>query len=135
MNSSSWLTLASAAVAVLLAAVAAFQAALALGAPWGSAAYGGAHEGVLPSRLRVTSGVAAVVWVGTALVLLRRAGVAVPAPLPDSALGIAAWVALALFVVSVVLNAVTPSRLERAIWLPTTLLLALSTLIIALAPR
>lgn len=46
--------------AVLLGAVVAFQAALALGAPWGAAAWGGQHPGVLPPRLRIASGVAAV---------------------------------------------------------------------------
>lgn len=133
MNSSALLTTATVALTVLLAVVVVFQTALALGAPWGRASYGGAHEGVLPARLRVASGAAAVVWVGLALVLLRRAGAAVRSPLPDEALGVATWVALALFAVSVVLNAITPSALERALWLPVTLLLMAATLVIALS--
>lgn len=55
----------------LLAVQVGFQAGLALGAPWGSAAYGGQHPGVLPARLRAVSAVAtgayavAAVAVGT----------------------------------------------------------------------
>jgi hypothetical protein len=39
----------------LLVVVAVFQLALALGAPFGKAAWGGAHDGVLPPRLRAAS--------------------------------------------------------------------------------
>ena len=42
-----------------LAVVAAFQVALAAGAPWGRAAWGGQHQGRLPARLRIASAVAA----------------------------------------------------------------------------
>ena len=38
--------------------LAAFQAALALGAPLGGASWGGVHEGKLPRGLRIVSGVA-----------------------------------------------------------------------------
>lgn len=65
------MTAVAAAVAYSLLAVAAgFQAALALGAPWGRYAYGGraaAKDGRLPVRLRVASG-------GTLLVLVVAAG-------------------------------------------------------------
>jgi hypothetical protein len=44
---------------VLRGVVCAFQIALALGV--GKAAWGGQHEGALPTRLRVASGVAGVV--------------------------------------------------------------------------
>src|SRR5918997_1038494 len=47
---------------VLFLAIAGFQAALAAGAPWGAAAYGGAHSGVLPESLRTSSSVAAAVY-------------------------------------------------------------------------
>ena len=64
--------------AAILAAVgflgiAGFQLALALGAPLGHAAWGGAHR-VLPHRLRLASAIAAVVWVTGALIVLGRAG-------------------------------------------------------------
>jgi len=53
---------------------AAFQAALALGAPLGSASWGGAYEGQLPTGLRTASGVAVCVYVLFALIVLGRGG-------------------------------------------------------------
>jgi hypothetical protein len=46
--------------ASLLAVIALFQLVLALGAPLGRMAWGGRHEGVLPTRLRIASGVTAL---------------------------------------------------------------------------
>lgn len=121
--------------AVLFAGLALFQLALALGAPRGRAAYGGQSAELTP-RLRVTSGVAAVVWSGVALVVLARAGFDIWAPLPASWLPAAIWVVVALMAVAVVMNAITRSVLERAIWLPVAIGLLGSTLVVALAaPR
>ena len=58
-----------------------FQVALALGAPLGRAAWGGAHR-VIPKPLRRASAVAAVVWLLAAVVILARAGV-LELPLPE----------------------------------------------------
>ena len=57
---------------VLLGVIAIFQLGLALGAPWGKAAWGGQNPGVLPTGLRVASGLAAVVVYP--LIALVRAG-------------------------------------------------------------
>lgn len=60
---------------VLIAIVAVFQLALALGAPLGAAAWGGRNQGVLPTRLRIASGlVAIVVYPLIALYVLASAG-------------------------------------------------------------
>lgn len=67
--------------------------------------------------------------------MLRRAGIGVWAPLPAAALPVAVWVVVALLAVAVVLNALTPSAIERAIWLPVSLLLLGSTLAVALTAR
>lgn len=117
---------------VLYGVLVAFQIALAAGAPWGRAAYGGTHPGVLPARMRVSSAVAVVVWTAVALAVARRAGVPVWAPFPDDWLPVVAWVAVALGVVGVLLNTITRSRLERAIWLPVSLGLLLTTVVVAL---
>lgn len=117
---------------VLYAAIVVFQVALAAGAPWGRASYGGQHEGVLPTHYRVSSAVAAVVWTLLALCVARYAGMPVWAPLPDPALPVVIWVVVGLTVVSVVLNAVTRSRIERAIWLPASALLLASVVAVAL---
>lgn len=117
--------------AVVLALVAAFQLALAAGAPWGRAAYGGAHER-LPARLRMTSAVAVGFWVLAALVVVRRSGVKAWAPLPDAWLPAAVWVLVALLAVSVVMNSITHSRVERTIWVPVTSVALVATLTVAM---
>lgn len=120
---------------VLFALLIVFQLALALGAPWGRAAYGGQNTAVLPMQFRVASAVAVVVWAALALVVVRRAGLPVWAPLPAAWLPVAVWIVVGLLVIAVVMNAITPSGLERAIWLPFTLLLLASTLTVAITAR
>lgn len=120
------------AVAVLLFGLVLFQIALAAGVPWGLAAYGG-RSAELPNELRVASGVAVVVWTVAALIVLRRAGVSGWAPLPDAWLVIAMWILVGLAVVAVVMNAITPSALERAIWLPFSVLLLGGMLTVAIS--
>lgn len=112
-----------AAIAALVidSAVIGFQVALAAGAPWGSAAWGGAHPGTLPAELRVASAVSAATWTGVALVTARRGGLAVPAIVPDRALGPVLWGLTGLNAIGVVLNLITPSAVERAIWAPVAL--------------
>ncbi len=102
-----------AAFAVFACGVGAFQVALAVGAPWGAAAWGGASSGVLPVGLRVGSGVAALVWGAVAAVsggrLLGTVG------RRRVLLGVAAYSTL-----GVALNAASTSSVERAIWVPLT---------------
>ena len=59
-------------LATLLLIQVVFQLALAAGAPWGRAAWGGQNDGVLPVGFRVASGIAAVVWLWVLLVVLGR---------------------------------------------------------------
>ena len=120
--------------AILYSLIAAFQLALALGAPWGKAAFGGAVE--QPGlELRASSVVAIVVWSAAALIVLRRVGFNVWAPLPRKALPVAVWVLFGLSIVSTMLNAITPSALERAIWLPVSLLLTAALAVVAITSR
>ena len=105
------------AVAVGLAGLAAFQTALAIGTPWGRASYGGAHIGVLPSRLRVVSAGAALLYSGLSVAIVSRR---TPLRVRRHVLtGITA-----LMGVGAVLNGISPSWPERATWTPTTALLA-----------
>jgi hypothetical protein len=120
--------------AILYALIAAFQLALALGAPWGRAAFGGAVEQPGP-ELRASSVVAVVVWSAAALIGLKRVGFGIWAPLPTKALPVAVWVLFALSIVSTLLNAITPSAHERAIWLPFTLVLTAALAIVAIRSR
>ena len=120
--------------AVLLSGIVVFQLALALGAPWGRAAYGGASARP-PARMRVGSAVASVVWTVIAVVILRRGGLPVPRVLPERGVSVVMWVAVGLLAVAVVLNTITPSRLERMIWAPVSLVLLVATTATELAAR
>jgi hypothetical protein len=101
------------AFAVLACGVGAFQVALALGAPWGEAAWGGANAGVLPVGFRVASGLSAVLWAGVASVsagrLLGQVG------RRRLLLGVAVY-----STIGIAMNAISPSSTERAIWVPVT---------------
>lgn len=101
----------------LLLVQAAFQAALAAGAPWGAAAWGGSTDGVLPTGLRAASAAAAVVWVLLALVVLHR--LLGPVGRRRTLLVLAVYLTL-----GVLLNLASPSVVERAVWVPFTLVSA-----------
>lgn len=104
------------ALAVGLGGVAAFQVALAAGVPWGRASYGGAHPGVLPSRLRVVSAGAALLYSGLSVVVGSRRP---PVKMRRHVLtGVTT-----LMGVGTVMNGISPSWPERAIWTPTTAVL------------
>ena len=62
----------------LVGLVSAFQLALALGAPWGAYAMGGAFPGVMPAAMRVAALVQIAGLGAVALVVLSRAGVVLP---------------------------------------------------------
>lgn len=103
-----------------LAGLSVFQAALAAGAPWGRAAYGGTHDGTLPGHLRAVSGVAAVAYGAGAALGLRGSGT------PQARRR--AYTALSAFMaVGVVLNAASRSPVERAIWTPVTAVAAVTS--------
>lgn len=97
--------------AALLAVQACFQAGLALGAPWGRAAYGGQRPGSLPPRLRVVSGVAAGAYAAAAAGL---ASGRTPLRRRQRVLRVVRGYAA----VGVVANAASRSPLERALWTP-----------------
>lgn len=91
--------------------VSAFQAALALGLPWGAAAWGGRHSGVLPARLRLASAVAAPLLAGVGAVGVGR--LSSGRVRRRVLMGTAAYAG-----VGVVMNGASPSPVERAIWTP-----------------
>ncbi len=118
------------AAAVLFVALAAFQVALAAGVPWGRAAWGGG-QAELGTGLRAASGVQAVLAGGVALVVLRRAGRRVWSPLPRRWLPAAGWVLAAAMALGTLLNALSRSPIERAVWTLTALSLAVLCAVVA----
>jgi hypothetical protein len=102
--------------AALLALAVAFQIGLALGAPWGAAAYGGRavlNDGVLPVAYRCASGVAALTLLGSMWVVLASASLVARGPLPDSVLTIVLWCLTGLLVLNTVGNARGSHPVER----------------------
>ncbi len=129
--SSGTVDLAAMAAAFGFVLVAGFQFALALGAPWGSAAWGGAHDGRLPGQLRVASLIAAVVWVLLASLMFQRAGHEL-IPLPFTVASWVPWVLFGLLAVGALMNLASRSRPERLLMTPVAAVLALLCLVVAL---
>jgi hypothetical protein len=117
------------ALTIVLAALAVFQVALALGAPIGRFAWGGQHR-VLPARLRVGSLVSVVIYVLIALLAWSRVGAITLFPQPIAQVGM--WVVFAYFCLGIVLNAISRSTAERNAMVPVCLLLAILSLLVAL---
>ena len=115
--------------AIVSLGVVAFQIALAAGAPWGAYAMGGAFPGQFPPALRIAAIIQAVLLAGMAAVILARAGLIFPRRSRVSRW--LAWVVVAFAAVSLILNLITPSAGERAIWAPTALLLLISSAMVA----
>lgn len=109
----------------LLAAFAAFQAALAAGAPWGGLAWGGAESGQLGDALRVASGVSAVALVWMAMVLLTRGGVIAGARVvPSRHLALGTWMIVAFMALNTLGNLASGNPFEQLVAAPTTGLVA-----------
>ena len=119
---------------ILLAAVVGFQLALVAGAPWGEWTQGGAVTGALPAGGRIFAAVSALILVAFALGLLGRVGWG-PLAGHRRLSTTLTWIAVVYGVLAVVLNAATPSGVERAVWLPFSLLLLAAELTTALASR
>ena len=113
--------------------VVAFQIALAAGAPWGEFAMGGAFPGRLPPELRVAAVAQAVILALLALVVFARADVALPTWSRASRWLI--WVVAAFSTLSLVLNTITPSVRERAIWAPVAFIMLICSVIVARSKR
>lgn len=106
-----------------------FQLLLAVGVPLGNYAWGGANR-ILPSRLRVASVLASLVYVLAALVILEAANVTdfvASEEIPRAVV----WVLGAFFAVGIVMNAISRNKKERVMAL-VALLLSVLCVIVAL---
>ena len=115
--------------AIGLAIIAAFQVALALGVPWGRAAYGGTSATLQP-ELRVASGVATIVWLLAAAVVLGRAGYWGSARWTVS-FHWGTWLVAGLLALGAVVNFASSSPWERFGWGPLALLLSILCVVLA----
>ena len=109
--------------------LAAFELALALGAPLGRAAMGGTHT-YLPTGLRIVAALAALLWPLAALVVLRRGGY--PVPLISSRVSrVGTWALVGLLSLGVVMNLASSSEWERFLQAPLAAILAVLCLMVA----
>jgi hypothetical protein len=126
---------AATASAVLIGCVAASQLALALGAPYGDAVFGGkapTASGVLTRPFRVLAVVQAVVLVLVGWILLARTALVSIPVLGAGSLTWTTWVILGFLVLNTVANFSAPHPIERWVMGSTTLALSALTLSIAL---
>lgn len=115
---------------VLLSVLSVFQLALAAGAPWGRASYGGVWPGVLPRGMRINSAVFGVVFYPLAILyVLDAAGIRETAWL--LAPSVVLWVLAGFFAIGTVMNAISRSPIERW-WAPVSVGLAACYAVLAL---
>ena len=106
----------SAVAVALLALGAAFQLGLAMGAPWGAAAYGGravSDDGSLPGVYRLGSGVAALVLLSGVWVVLALVSGVGRGPVSAAVLHAVLWGLAALFALNTLGNVRGRHPVER----------------------
>jgi hypothetical protein len=106
-----------------------FQLALALGAPWGEMAMGGKYPGRFPPKMRVAAIIQIVLLLLGAIIVLVRAELLFGDYFEISRSAV--WFVVALFVVSSILNIITPSKKERMMGAPLAIILLTCSLIVA----
>jgi hypothetical protein len=114
-------------------AIAAFELALALGAPLGHAAWGGTHAN-LSLGLRVASAFAVGIWGLAALIVAGPAGFQASPISPRFALR-GTWVLVGVNLLAALTNFASQSNWERFIWGPVALILAVLCLMVARGHR
>jgi hypothetical protein len=112
------------------ASLAAFQAALAAGAPWGRAAWGGEHAD-LSATQQGASAVAAVIYVAAAVIVLCRAGVIWPRRSDAAIVRWGTWFVAAAMAAGALPNLASQSRWENFILGPLALVLAALCVVVA----
>jgi hypothetical protein len=120
-------TIASIIFTALSALVGVFQLALVFGAPWGEVTLGGRYKGALPKHIRVAPAVSAVLIFGFAVIVLARAGLAFYEAFSAKLI----WGVAAYCFLGSVMNYITPSKRERALWFPIVAVMLICSLLVA----
>ena len=116
---------------VLIAVLAVFQIGLALGAPAGAAAWGGSYPGVLPTRLRVASGIVGVFFYPVVGLFLLDVGGVIDTGLAEGDwTRWVLWVLAGLFALGTLANLASRSKVER-LWGPVSLVLSVCCAVLA----
>jgi hypothetical protein len=112
------------------ALAAAFQLALAMGAPWGAYAMGGVSPGQFSAVLRIGAVIQALLIVLMAGVVLARAGIALAGWRGQSRWLI--WLVVGMSSLTLALNLLSRSPGERWIWVPVALIQLVSSFAVAI---
>ena len=115
--------LAAQGAAVVMLGVAAFQAALVFGAPWGAYTQGGGTDGALDTSGRVLAAVSCALLLLMAAAILGRVREGPLKNAPGRLVTALAWFTTTYSALSVVLNLATRSSSERALFAPTAVVL------------
>ena len=110
--------------------VASFQLSLALGAPWGHAAWGGAHA-QLSAGLRIGSALSAALLLVAGFIVLGRVGYWTSG-VPFGVFRWGTWVLVPAMTLSALGNFASSSRWEKFLMGPVALVLAVLCLVVAL---
>ena len=106
-----------------------YQGCLAIGLPWGAASMGGKYPGKYPPKMRMVALVNMVVLGLLAMIVLVKSELILPQLLSFSHYAI--WVVVVFGFISVILNTITKSRIER-IWIPVAVIQFTTSIIVAL---
>lgn len=110
---------------LIIAGVIVFQFCLIAGAPWGHLTQGGRNEGALPVAGRTAAAVSALLLAAMAGAMMSAASLVPNWPIWT------AYIALAIQLLSTLMNLITPSRAERLLWGPiTVVMLALASFVV-----
>jgi hypothetical protein len=120
--------------AALIAALAAFQVALAAGLPAASYAWGGRFDGSLPGSYRLASLAAVPMLALAAWVVLARADIVRPGA-RVRAIRIGAWIWTAFLALNTLGNAMSASASERLVMTPVSVTLLACFAVVASARR
>ncbi|WP_339300051.1 hypothetical protein MKY92_07900 [Paenibacillus sp. FSL R5-0623] len=116
---------------VLIMIVILFQIALAAGLPWGEYAMGGKFPGKYPISMRFACIVQIAILAFMGIIVLSKAGLLWPRW--SSFSDIAIWFIVGYLVLGTILNLITRSVWERRIWAPVTLMMLITSIIIAIS--
>ena len=115
---------------VLIAAVVIFQIALVLGAPWGEFTLGGKYRVKIPYLARLIPIASGALLTASAAIVLAHAGIGFVYLRASS--NWLVWVVIFYCVVGTVVNLITPSLRERALWSPIVILMLASSTVVAM---
>jgi len=107
-----------------------FQLGLAIGMPWGEYAMGGYYPGRFSWKLRLLAIIQGILLTIFAFIVLDKANLlrleyfSIPS--------IAIWFVVAFSILTSILNFITKSIKEKKLWFPVSILLLITSLIVAI---